>query len=109
VTHAGLLIVPALAQGIVRWYPGMEDYASARSYNGLTIVALNLAAAERVPSPRGGIAAGGVWFAVKRQQSTPDLRDDFGLVALETLGASGWRVAMPIRPRAPPGRRTGRC
>lgn len=117
-THDGLLIVPALAQGIVRWYRGMDDYAAARPYNGLTIVALNLAAEERVPPAQGGIAAdapgayvlraqsadmavvrsGNLWFAVKREQSTDDLRDDFGLVALEALSRSGWRAAIPIRP-----------
>ena len=119
-TAQGLLIVPALAQGLVRWYPGMDSYAAARPYNGLTIVALNLAAAQgalRPPRPTPAAAMDAsllrassgdmaivrtdrLWYAIKRQQSSFDLRDDFGLVALELRAGSRWRQAMPLRPRA---------
>lgn len=94
-TSQGVLIVPALAQGLGPWYGGMDGYASARAYGGLAIVGLNLAAAQRPPHSAGGVAAdtpgahvlrgfaggmavarsGTAWYAVKRNQSSPDLRE----------------------------------
>ena len=104
---------------------GLDGYAGASVYCGLTLVALGWvldALGDRSPDPgsigadtagvvsilRGEAQLGLVrsddaWFAVKRSRSRgdfpKDLRYDFGLAALKAPGPAGWADLMPIRPR----------
>jgi hypothetical protein len=117
----GFFITPALAQDLRGGIAGLDPYAAAASYNGLTLVgaewAIEAAAAERVPGTiaaddDGGrllgrgeatfatVRSGDVWFAVKQARTAAaDLRYDFGLVALRVRADDGsWR-ALPLRPR----------
>jgi hypothetical protein len=117
----GFFITPALAQSLRAGIAGLDPYAAAVPYNGLTLVGAEwaIAAAADAPAPgflpadrdgghvlaRGDAAfatvrAGDVWFAVKHARSAAaDLRYDFGLVALRVRGEDGdWR-ALPVRPR----------
>ena len=117
----GFFITPALGQDLRAGIGGLDPYAAAVSYNGLTLVgaewAIDAAAAARtpgsIPADRDGarvlargdatfatVRAGDVWFAVKQARSAnSDLRYDFGLVALRVRHDDGsWR-ALPVRPR----------
>jgi len=123
----GLWIVPALARDPVAGLRGLDGYAGASVYNGLTLVGVEWALARMRGQQReaGALAAdrpgavrmsrregelalvrtGSAWFAVKRATSRADfpndLRYDFGLVALkESDGAgTGWTDLLPLRPR----------
>ena len=121
----GMWIVPALAKDPQAGGRGMDGYAGASVYCGLTLVALGWAldAMGDTPPPAGAIAAdaeggarvsrgesevavaraGDVWLAVKAAPSLEvwpqDLRYDFGVVALKRRGAAGWTDLVPIRPR----------
>jgi hypothetical protein len=121
----GLWITPALALDHSAGLRGLDGYAGATVYNGLTLVALEWAL-ERMRSARrdaGELAAdrpaayrlsrregelalvrtGATWFAVKRATSRADfpqdLRYDFGLVAFKRDHGGGWTDLMPLRPR----------
>jgi hypothetical protein len=122
----GLWITPALAIDLRKGLRGLDGYAGASVYNGLTLVMLELAleqmrgeqrevgelAADRPFAVRlsrregelGLVRTGSSWWAVKRATSRADfpddLRYDFGLVALkrERTGG-GWWDLMPLRPR----------
>jgi hypothetical protein len=119
VGDGGFAIVPAFAGQRQMWYGGIDQYAGAVPYAGLTIVGLGLTAdlgvagrvgpriasddelAVAIPAQAGDMAVvrrGAVWFAVKRRRSAPDLRSDFGLVALKSLGPAGWQDVIPSRP-----------
>ena len=120
VSARGLAIVPALAQRPLAWYPGLDGYAGAVPYSGLTAVALNMLAdrgirgragrlgsdgpmAARIRAKRGTMAVarrGPVWLAVRRSRAGTDLRYDLGLVALKRFGPAGWEDVAPARPRA---------
>lgn len=120
VIKGGMAIVPALRGGARAWYPGIDGYAGAGPYTGLTIAGLDLAAgiasapvplapasaaaARRSPVAPGGMAVlrrGGIWMAVARDRFGTDLRYDSGLVALKREVAPGqWRDVIPLRPRA---------
>jgi hypothetical protein len=120
-TDGGLAIVPAFAEALPPWYGGIDRYAGAVPYSGLTIVGLNLAAelgrgrrvGTRISSDRNMAASitaqagdmavlrrGPVWLAVKRVRSNADLRYDFGLVGLKVAGPVGWQDVIPSRPHA---------
>ena len=84
----GFWITPALSQGIRAAIPGLDHYADAASYSGLTLVGLNWALEQMPPAgpPAGPIAADspgshrlaagnsavevvrtpGLWYAVKQ-------------------------------------------
>lgn len=123
VGEEGLFITPALAPDLAGGIRGLDLYAAASPYNGLTLVSLNWAlerAGSRAASS-GRIGAdssssailgtsrasfatvrrGDVWFAVKRSRAgTHDLRYDFGLVALKVRDEGGeWRDVLRLRPR----------
>ena len=121
VSATGLAIVPASAVLGTRWYPGLDPYAGAVSYNGLTMVALNLLAdlgirgpaapgigsdgpmAAQIRADDGAMAVirrGPVWLAVRRGRAGTDLRYDLGLVGLKRLETTGWQDVMPVRARA---------
>jgi hypothetical protein len=115
VGREGMWITPAGAAF------GLDPYAGAGVYNGLTLVALGWAVerGDRAPtrsrlrSDRNGAAvlgrgvdrlavvrSGRLWFAVRQRPAgganEDDLRMDFGLVALKHRAAHGWRdVAGP--------------
>jgi hypothetical protein len=119
----GLLITPAVSADLGAGVRGMDVYAAASPYNGLTLVGLNWAlerAGERGPASAGipadspgefrlgrgpgefvTVRSGDVWFAVKRSPAgIRDLRNDFGLVALKVRGGDGtWHDLMRLRPR----------
>ena len=121
----GLWIVPALARDPVAGLRGLDHYAGASVYCGLTLVALNwligaLGTRDVAPGEIGADTAGAAtlsrgeaqlalvrdddaWFAVKRACSRADfpddLRYDFGLIALKGPAGGGWHDVMPIRPR----------
>lgn len=110
----GLRITPALGEDLLRGVRGVDRYAGAGVYNGLTLVALNWAFGR--PLPSGGrlladgdvgqvigrgrdelaiVRSGRTWFAVKRRPALGrrerDLRMDFGLIAFKRRIATGWR------------------
>jgi hypothetical protein len=124
----GLWIVPALGKDPVAGLRGLDHYAGASVYCGLTLVALGwvldalgggdvtpgplpadaagAAALSRGEAELGTVRDGNTWFGVKRACSRADfpddLRYDFGLIALKRLaGGAGAESAdlMPIRPR----------
>ena len=117
----GFFITPALAQSLRAGIAGLDPYAAAASYNGLTLVgaewAIEAAAPARAPGSiaadsdggrvlgRGDatfatVRAGDVWFAVKQARSAAtDLRYDFGVVALRVRDDDGTWRALPLRPR----------
>ena len=120
VTARGMAIVPAFAQRPLAWFPGLDAYAGAVPYGGLTAMGLNLLAdrgikgqagarigsdgpmAARIRSKLGTMAVlrrGPVWLAVRRVRAGTDLRYDLGLVGLKLLGATGWQDVVPLRPR----------
>jgi hypothetical protein len=102
---------------------GLDSYAAAIGYSGLTLAALNWAIDRfgdddppddggdfdrsrsfpiHASSPRNDftVARGRRWFAVKSaaSSSADDLRYDFGLVAFKARDAGGeWRDVLPIR------------
>ncbi len=120
----GLWIVPALARDPVAGLRGLDGYAGASVYNGITLVALEWAIArmrgqQREPGPLSADAPGAFrisrregelalvrtgesWFAVKRATSRADfpgdLRYDFGLDALKRDDGA-WTDLVPLRPR----------
>jgi hypothetical protein len=104
---------------------GVDHYANATDYNGLTVYALNLAADAMqtlpdpgelaVPSavrgarfldPRGsGLATtdlDGVWFAVHKQSAgKADSRWGFGLMAMQRFTGGAWVNRLTPRPLGP--------
>lgn len=119
----GVNIAPRLKDPAARDYAGIDHYANAVVYNGLTLFALELAGDEAA-SGRGGatgadplpadhngrfvdpertrfaaVRRNDVWYAVHERQQRPDLRDDFGLVAVKYRGPDGdWRDVLRPRP-----------
>jgi hypothetical protein len=118
----GLPLVPRLAlSSEPETYRGVDPYANTVEYNGLTLWALQDAAArlqaippapaESVPSQTNGVFVdpshtrfvavthGNLWFAIHGTNSNPgDARYGFGLVAAELQTPSGWEPALPPRP-----------
>jgi hypothetical protein len=114
-TGRGLPIVPRRGAGA--FSPRGVD-GKPMTFNGLAIYLLNIAAdapqsgggrltADRsdggfVDDAQNGFAAvrhGDVWFAVHRRRLPPDLRNDFGLVALKWRSPSGlWQDILRPRP-----------
>jgi hypothetical protein len=122
----GLWIVPALGIDPVAGLRGLDHYAGASVYCGLTLVALGWvldalgggdvapgslpadvaggASVGRGEAELGTVRDGDTWFAVKRACSRADfpddLRYDFGLLALKRPAAGGgFADLLPIRPR----------
>ena len=121
----GLRITPALGIDMDAGLKGLDGYAGASVYNGLTLVMLEWALAAmsgrrrgtaeiaadrsmavRISRREGELAIvrrGPAWWAIKRATSRADfpddLRYDFGLDVLKVLGPGGWVDAMPLRPR----------
>lgn len=121
----GLWIVPALARDPQRGLAGLDPYAGAAIFSGLTLVYLEeaLREARRVERPAGRLASdapgprrigraddtfvtvrrGDLWFAVRQsrdmQRRRDDLRSDFGLVVLKQRRDGRWRDLIPLRPR----------
>lgn len=125
----GCFITPSLRPDY-RGTHGLDSYAAAIGYSGLTLTALNWAIdrfGDRVPdaaddappsrratyhfrtaSPRNEftVVRAGHWFAVKSAASAraQDLRYDFGLVALKVRDDAGeWRDVLPPRPKTKVG------
>jgi hypothetical protein len=120
----GFPLVPRLAQrepGQTQNYLGIDGYANAVEYNGLSLWALRNAAqtltstpaapAQAVPSTTNGVfldpshtqftavTRGNLWFVIHGTDSDPaDARYDFGLVAAELRTTQGWRAALPYPP-----------
>ncbi len=126
----GLWITPSLEQHVTRvaTNEGMDVYATAAGYTGLTLLGLewvaeDAAAAE--PTATEGIAAdaenggyrlgtsngsfimrrtGDVWFSVKSAPAldntdySRDLRYESGLTAVQVHDQGGWHRLMPPRP-----------
>ena len=121
----GMWIVPALARDPERGLAGLDPYAGAAIFSGLTLIYLEEALDEAARAKRqiGSIASdstgarrlgraddtfvtlrrGGVWFAIRQsrdlQRRLDDLRNDFGLVALKRRRDGRWHDVMPVRPR----------
>jgi hypothetical protein len=122
----GLWIVPALARDAKRGMAGVDPYAGAAIFSGLTLAQLEWALSEAGRPRRGGTGAlaadadgafqvnraddaqidmrsGSLWFVVRQsrdfQRRYDDLRNDFGLVALKRRIDGRWRDVMPLRPR----------
>ena len=125
----GCFITPSLRPDY-RGTHGLDSYAAAIGYSGLTLTAFNWAIdrfGDRVPdaaddappsrratyhfrtaSPRNEftVVRAGHWFAVKSAASAraQDLRYDFGLVALKVRDDAGeWRDVLPPRPKTKVG------
>jgi hypothetical protein len=123
----GFFITPSLRPDY-RGTHGLDSYAAAIGYSGLTLAGLNwaidrfgegdppasdapapAAAHVRTASPRYEFTVvrnGGWWFVVKSAASlrAEDMRYDFGLVALKARdGADGWRDVLPPRPKTKEG------
>lgn len=118
----GFPLVPRLANDPgPQSYKGIDEYANTVEYDGLTLWALQDAAArlattpaapaETVPSQTNGVFVDpshtqfaavtdeNLWFAIHGTNSNPgDARYGFGLVAAELQTASGWQPALPQRP-----------
>jgi hypothetical protein len=116
-TPRGLPVVPRT--GRYAFSPHGVD-ARPMVFNGLTLLLLNWAADAAPPRaaaggllpadrdsvfldrPQNGFAAvrhGDVWFAVHRRRSSPDLRNDFGLMVARWRAPSGeWVDVVPDRP-----------
>ncbi|MDQ3935636.1 MAG: hypothetical protein M3340_13505, partial [Actinomycetota bacterium] len=125
VGERGLWIVPALERDPERGLAGLDPYAGAAIFSGLTLAWLEAALEEaaRVRRPAGHLAADavgerllgrsddsfvtvrleGLWFAVRQsrdmQRRLDDLRTDFGLVALKLRSGGRWRDVIPNGPR----------
>jgi hypothetical protein len=128
----GLWIIPALGQDPQRGLAGVDDYAGAAIFSGLTLAFLEFARDEaqahkrtigRLGSDADGarrvgraddafatIRSGSVWFAVRQsrdlQRRLDDLRTDFGLVMLKRRIDGRWRDVIPARPKTETDDRT---
>ena len=124
----GLYITPALRPDY-RGTHGLDSYAAAIGYSGLTLAGLNWAierfggvdlatarAADagkpfahvvRAASDRNDftVVRGRWWYAVKSAASmrAGDMRYDFGLIALKAPGGGGWHDVLPARPKTKGG------
>jgi hypothetical protein len=127
----GLWIIPALGRDPQRGLAGVDDYAGAAIFSGLTLAFLEFARDEaeahkhvagRLASDADGarrvgraddsfvtIRSGSVWFAVRQsrdlQRRLDDLRTDFGLVALKRRIDGRWRDVIPVHPKTDTGDR----
>ena len=122
----GMWIIPALARDPERGLAGLDPYAGAAIFSGLTLIWLEAARdeAQLVPQrPLRGLASdttgsrrlgraddtfvtlrrGDQWFAVRQsrdlQRRLDDLRNDFGLVAYKRRVNGRWRDVIPVRPK----------
>jgi hypothetical protein len=120
----GMAITPALVRDPVGGVLGLDPYAGAGVYNGLTLVALGWALQDGAPAPEPSrllsdrpsarvlgtgpdrfavVRTSDMWFAVRQQpaggEHERDLRLDFGLVALKSRTANGWRDVAGPPPR----------
>jgi hypothetical protein len=121
----GMWIVPGLARDPVRGIPALDTYAGAAIFNGLTLIFTEWARKEAGVGKRasGQLASdsdgarrinrgedttvtlrrGSLWFAIRQasdfQRRPDDLRNDFGLVALERQVGGRWRHVIPQRPK----------
>jgi hypothetical protein len=122
VSRNGLFLTPALGQNLVTGVRGLDYYAAASPYNGLTLVGLNwaLEAVHRSPlaaktktrfrtpgsrsialkSPSVAVVrTRKVWLAVRAGPPSGDLRYDSGLVALKLRSRrGGWLDVLRLRP-----------
>ena len=117
---SGIDVVPRMRRG-TRSYRGIDGANNTVIWNGLTIFLLNQAADAARELPRERAAArltadrdahfvdpvagfatvrrGALWFAVNSRPGLPDLRYDFGLVALKRReGGEPWRDLLRPRP-----------
>jgi hypothetical protein len=113
-TGRGLPIVPRHGPGAFA-QRGVDG--KPMTFNGLAIYLLNLAAdtplggGGPLRSDRGGafvantqngfasVRHGDIWYAVHRRRMPPDLRNDFGLMALKWRGPKGvWQDILRPRP-----------
>jgi hypothetical protein len=122
----GMWIIPALARDPERGLAGVDAYAGAAIFSGLSLVYLEAARDEAATVTRSARALaadangprrlgraddtfvtlrrGDVWFAVRQsrdlQRRLDDLRTDFGLVAFKRRDPAGaWHDVIPLRPR----------
>jgi hypothetical protein len=120
----GMWIIPALARDPDRGLAGLDPYAGAAIFSGLTLIYLEAAIDEAARTKRSirsiasdvdgprrlgraddtfvTVRRGPVWFAVRQsrdfQRRLDDLRNDFGLVAFKYVNGA-WRDVIPLRPR----------
>jgi hypothetical protein len=121
----GWWVTPSLKANLTAALKGVDGYAGAVAFTGLTLVALDwaldemdtqqgsrpvgsigadsnsAAVASQGESQLGVVRRGDVWFAVKRQASSKrknDMRYDFGLVALKRRTGGGWTDVLRLRP-----------
>jgi hypothetical protein len=123
VDGAGIAMTPALKRDGDAALAGLDHYYGPVSYPGLTLAGLNWARASpgaadrgRLPADRNGttvlpwergrlaaVRRGGLWYAVTPcapARPPTDLRQDFGLAALQVRGPRGaLRDLLPRRPR----------
>ena len=120
----GWWVTPSLKADMRAAIKGVDGYAGAVAFTGVTLVALNwaldemdtqssrpvgligadrnsAAVASQGESQLGIVRRGDVWFAVKRQASSKrknDMRYDFGLVALKRRTGGVWSDVLRLRP-----------
>ena len=121
----GMYIVPSLGRDLERGIPGLDPYAGAAIFSGLTLAFLEFARDEAATRKRrvGRLAADAegfrvigrgddtfvtvrtrkLWYAVRQsrdmQRRLDDLRTDFGMVAFKRLVDGRWRDVIPVGPR----------
>jgi hypothetical protein len=114
----GVAITPALGRLPRPSLEGLDPYADATGFGGLTLLGLNWAAQEpaltSAPAParhgvtvlradRSDIAVARtrrLWWAVRRSADPScGLRCDFGLVSFKTRRANGFEDVLRVRPR----------
>jgi hypothetical protein len=120
----GWWVTPSLKADLRAAVKGVDGYAGAVAFTGVTLVALNWAldemdtqdsrpvstigsdrnsavVASQGESQLGIVRRGDVWFVVKRQASTKrgnDLRYDFGLMTLKRRTDGAWTDVLRLRP-----------
>ncbi|MDQ3586913.1 MAG: hypothetical protein M3375_00975 [Actinomycetota bacterium] len=115
----GVAITPALGRWFAPALAGLDHYADATGFGGLTLLGLSWTAAEPQASAAGAPVRRGIavlradradlavvrtrrlWWAVRRNGDRRcGLRCDFGLVALKARRPGGFEDVLRLRPRA---------
>jgi len=115
----GVAITPALGRLFGPALAGLDHYADAAGFGGLTLLGLSWTAAEPQASAAGAPVRRGIallradradlavvrtkrlWWAVRRAADRRcGLRCDFGLVALKARRPGGFEDVLRLRPRA---------